>query len=387
MLDHSISATIMKIHEGLRENFPSICRIAVAIYDSSNDSLKTFAHSTDGKSPLCFYEAKLSEIPSLHQIASSGVPRVLNDLTLLRGSPREHSQKVIAAGYQSSYTEPMLLDGQLVGFLFFDATVGDYFEPDLVAELTSYAKMLTAIIAVQFTNIRTLNGAVVVAREFSRYRDEETANHLQRMSRYARLIAIKVAPRFGLDDEDVEFIQRFAQLHDIGKIAISDTILLKPGKLTAEQYAEVQQHVERGLEMAQLMISEFGLDSMRHAEMMLAIIHCHHERYDGTGYPRGLAGENIPVVGRIVAVADVYDALTSERPYKRPWTSQDAFGYLFHQAGTQFDPHCVEAALQSQQEFEQIRRSYSDDPAAEAASRGLRMDRLVASGFPSSAAG
>ncbi|MEH6823403.1 MAG: HD domain-containing phosphohydrolase [Motiliproteus sp.] len=368
MLDHSISATILQIHEGLRDRFEHLCRIAVAIYDQPSDTLKTFAHSTHGEAPLTFYEVKLSDVPSLQQLAESGQPRVLDDLSVLQGSPSEHSHKVMNAGYHSSYTEPLLVDGQLIGFLFFDASLPGYFDKPTVEQLQSYGKILAAIIAIQFANVRTLGGAVAMAREFTRYRDEETANHLRRMSRYARLIAQTIAPRFNLDDEDVEFIYRFAPLHDIGKIASADAILLKPGKLTADEYTAAKLHVVRGAEMAQLTVDEFGLDNVRHIDMLRNIILCHHEHYDGQGYPAGLAGKDIPIEGRVVAVADVFDALTSERPYKRAWSCDDAFAYLFKHAGSHFDPICIEAALACADQFTQIQTNYRDaaflDPEA-----------------------
>ncbi len=362
MLDHSINATILHIHEGLRDRFEHLCRIAVAIYDQPSDTLKTFAHSTNGKAPLTFYEVKLSDVPSLQQLAKSGQPRVLDDLAVLQDSSSEHSHKVLNAGYLSSYTEPLLIDGQLIGFLFFDATLPGYFDKPTVEQLQSYGKILAAIIAIQFANVRTLGGAVAMAREFTRYRDEETANHLRRMSRYSRLIAKTIAPRYNLDDEDVEFIFRFAPLHDIGKIAIADAILLKPGKLTADEYTAAKLHVVRGAEMAQMMVDEFGLDNVRHIDMLRNIILCHHEHYDGQGYPAGLAGKDIPIEGRVVAVADVFDALTSERPYKRAWSCDDAFAYLFKQSGSHFDPICIEAALACAEQFKQIQASYRDTP-------------------------
>ncbi|WP_210396241.1 HD-GYP domain-containing protein [Motiliproteus sediminis] len=362
MIENSIGDTLLRIHNSLRSQFHQLCRVAVAIYDQPSDTLKTFANSTDGESPLMFYEVKLADVPSLQQLARDGKPRVLDDLDILRRANTLHSRKIVEAGYHSSYTEPLIFDDQLVGFLFFDSDKPCYFNQRVIDKLQPYAKVLAAIVAVQFAAIRTLSGAVTVAREFSRHRDEETANHLRRMSTYSRLIAKTVAPGFGLGDEEVEFIFNFSQLHDIGKIAIADAILLKPGKLTPEEYREAQAHVARGVEMAQMMIKEFGLERIRHTDMLLNIIGCHHERYDGSGYPNGLKGEAIPIEGRIVAVADVFDALTSERPYKHAWAVNDAFAYLLRNAGTQFDPVCVEAAFACAEEFKQIQARYRDEP-------------------------
>lgn len=359
-MESSFGEKVQNVHATLRQRFDKLSRVAIAIYDPQTDQLKTFAHSTDGGSPLLQYEVRLSEVPSLRYLAEHQQPRVLDTLDSLLGSPSEHSRKVLAAGYASSYTEPLLLNSRLFGFLFCDAKEPGYFDGAICGELAAYAQILAAIIAVEFFSIQTLNGALTTVREFSRYRDEETANHLHRMSAYSRLIAREVAAHYPLSDEEVEFIHLFSELHDIGKIAVPDAILLKPGKLTAEEYGVMKTHPFKGREMIALMIREFGLDGIHHTDMLKNIIAYHHERFDGQGYPEGLAGEAIPLEACIVAVADVFDALTSERPYKQAWPLETAFEYLKTHAGSQFDPVCVAAALQSREAFCAIHRQYRD---------------------------
>lgn len=362
-MDSSFGERMQNVHATLRQRFDKLSRVAIAIYDQHTDRLKTFAHSTEGSSPLVQYEVKLSEVPSLRYLAEHKQPRVLDTLDSLLGSPSEHSRKLLAAGYESSYTEPLLFNSKLFGFLFCDAREPGYFDPAIRGELAAYAQILAAIIAVEFFSIQTLSGALTTAREFSRYRDEETANHLHRMSAYSRLIARAVATRYPLSDEEVEFIYLFSELHDIGKIAVPDAILLKPGKLTPEEYGVMKIHPLKGREMIALMISEFGLDGIHHTDMLKNIIAYHHERFDGQGYPEGLAGEAIPLEARIVAVADVFDALTSERSYKQAWTFEAAFAYLETHAGSQFDPACVAAALCNKEAFRAIHQQYRE-PAA-----------------------
>ncbi|WP_041208317.1 HD domain-containing phosphohydrolase [Aeromonas jandaei] len=359
-MESSFGERMQSVHATLRERFDKLSRVAIAIYDPHTDQLKTFAHSTEGHSPLVQYEVKLSDVPSLRYLAEHHHARVLGNLDALRDSASEHSRKLLEAGYASSYTEPLLFNSKLFGFLFCDAMEPDYFNEPIRSELSAYAQMLSAIIAVEFFSIQTLGGALTTAREFSRYRDEETANHLHRMSAYSRLIARTLAPVTGLSDEEVEFVYLFSGLHDIGKIAVPDGILLKPGKLTPEEFEIMKCHPGKGQEMINLMISEFGLDGIHHTDMLTNIIASHHERFDGTGYPLGLAGEEIPLAARIVAVADVFDALTSERPYKQPWPFETAFAYLEEHAGSQFDPACVTAALRNKAEFYAIYQQYQD---------------------------
>jgi putative two-component system response regulator len=174
-------------------------------------------------------------------------------------------------------------------------------------------------------------------------RDRDTGEHISRMARYAQLIAHGL----GLDPNYCAQIHLAAPMHDIGKIGIADSILLKAGPLTDEERRSMQEHARCGGEILACSSSEL----IRLAgEIALA----HHERYDGQGYPHGLAGDAIPLSGRITAVADVFDALTSRRPYKRAWSIEQARDYLIAEKGRHFDPACVDALLESWREVAQI---------------------------------
>jgi putative two-component system response regulator len=164
------------------------------------------------------------------------------------------------------------------------------------------------------------------------YRDDATQEHARRIGRTSALLA----PRLDWPARDVELIRRAAPLHDIGKIGIPDGILLKPGRLRPDEFERIKAHATIGAEI----LSDSASAVLRLAER-IAI--SHHERWDGRGYPRGLAGEEIPVAGRIVAVADVFDALTHARPYKEPWPLERAVAEILSQAHRQFDPRVVEA--------------------------------------------
>jgi len=166
------------------------------------------------------------------------------------------------------------------------------------------------------------------------YRDTDTGNHILRMAKYSRLIA----EALDLTQEKAELIEAAAPMHDIGKIGIPDTILLKPGKLTAEEFEIMKSHPLVGFEILQNSPSKY---LSLGAEIALS----HHEKYDGSGYPYGLRGSAIPIEARIVAVADVYDALTSIRPYKKAWSNNEALAHLTANRGSHFDPSCVDAFI------------------------------------------
>lgn len=182
------------------------------------------------------------------------------------------------------------------------------------------------------------------------YRDPETGEHIHRMAHYSRHIAC----RMGLSIEQQDLLLHAAPMHDIGKVGTPDAILLKPGKLTPEEFVIMKQHAVIGYEV---------LSSSNSPLLQVAaeIAHTHHEKFDGSGYPQGLAGDKIPLFGRIVAVADVFDALTSERPYKRAWTIESAQEYLRQGAGTHFDPRCVEAFISDWDAVMEIKNRFADE--------------------------
>jgi putative two-component system response regulator len=184
------------------------------------------------------------------------------------------------------------------------------------------------------------------------FRDDETAAHLQRMSHYSRLLA----RRKGLDDYTAELIRVASPMHDVGKIGIPDSILLKPGKLTLEEYEIMKQHAEIGYRILS------GSDSPL-LELAASIARSHHEKWNGGGYPRGLAGADIPIEGRIVAVADVFDALTSRRPYKPAWSLADAIALLQAGRGEHFDPELIDLFIGGMDDVLAIKARFRDDEA------------------------
>lgn len=179
------------------------------------------------------------------------------------------------------------------------------------------------------------------------YRDPETGAHLLRMSHYSRLIA----ERIGLSVEEQELILEASPMHDIGKVGIPDAILLKPGRLDEAEFEIMKRHPRIGHE-----ILAHSASPLLQAAAVIAL--SHHEKFDGSGYPQGLIGENIPMYGRIVALADVFDALTSERPYKKAWPLERAHAFLVEQAGTHFDPTLVNVFLDAWEDVQAIHQRY-----------------------------
>jgi len=164
-------------------------------------------------------------------------------------------------------------------------------------------------------------------------RDKETEGHTQRVTK----VALRLAGAMGLDNDELIQVHRGALLHDIGKMCVPDHILLKPGALTEAEWAVIKEHPQFAFDLIS------PIDFLRPA---LDIPYGHHERWNGTGYPRGLKGEQIPLAARIFAVVDVYDALTSDRPYRRAWTKEKALEHIQSEAGTYFDPNVVQEFIE-----------------------------------------
>jgi cyclic di-GMP phosphodiesterase len=179
--------------------------------------------------------------------------------------------------------------------------------------------------------------------------DDETARHIDQMSRYCGLLAL----RAGLGPERAELIRKASRLHDIGKICIPRHILLKPERLTSEEFRIVQRHAEIGHSL----LAGSRIEWM---ELGAVIALTHHEHYNGGGYPRGLAGSQIPFVGRIAAIADVFDALTSRRPYKSALSTQSAVDIMLEGRGRQFDPWALDLFLRSLDEIVSIQDESPD---------------------------
>lgn len=186
------------------------------------------------------------------------------------------------------------------------------------------------------------------------YRDPETGAHILRMAHFSKLIAREM----GLSLEEQSLLLEAAPMHDIGKVGIADKILLKPGRLDRDEFEIMKQHAVFGYELLK------G-SSSRVLQAGAEIARGHHEKFDGSGYPSGLKGEEIPIFSRIVAVADVFDALTSERPYKAAWTLEAAVDFLNDGAGTHFDPKCVMAFLNAWEDVMLVRDRYQEEPPPE----------------------
>ena len=349
------------VHASVQQKYDFITRIAVAIYDPVSGQLRTYVDSMDEENPLSNYQAELKNVPSLLEILKKGRPRVVNDLEVFREGGQAHTQRIAKQGYSASYTLPMYHNDIFFGFVFFNSDTPNVFLDSTLAQIDLFGHVISLLVIHDLSIVRTMTAAVKTTSEIVHQRDAETGGHLQRMSRYARLIASVLADKHQLNDEYIENIYMFSPMHDIGKVGIPDKILLKPDTLTKEEFDIMKTHTIRGRELIDNIIENFGLDGINNVDVLRNIAEYHHEAVNGGGYPSGIKGDEIPLEARIVAVADVFDALTSRRPYKQAWSNDQAFATLAKMAGNQLDHDCVEALLTRREDVEEIQSRYRED--------------------------
>jgi len=286
----------------------------------------------------------LSNHPHIAAAFASGRPVHLPDTTTVQLSPEERNI-IEARGLRSILFIPLLLEGKAIGALIIGSTSkAREYNPHEVELCRTLAFQITLAVA----NARLYRTVKLSNEELSRaydatlegwslvleLRDQETQGHTLRVTDLTEELARKI----GVPDEILPHIRRGALLHDIGKMGIPDTILKKPGPLTEDEWTIMRRH------------PEYARQFLAHIDYLvpsLDIPYCHHEKWDGSGYPRGLKGEEIPLAARIFAVVDVFDALTSDRPYRKAWGKQEALDYIGEQTGKHFDPQIPPAFLNS----------------------------------------
>jgi len=357
----TLNDSLSRLHREVREYFPFVVRISVALYDRETGEIKTFLHSPSDASPLTEYRIPLANAGWLDDVRRSRRARVIGKLDASVLGEQRHSASILAAGYKASYTVPIFDDQEFLGFVFFNSDASEVFTARVTRQLDLFVRIISLAIENQLRSVDVLVGGLHLLREISAFRDVETSSHLSRMAYYSERIARRIAPEIGHDDAWVEYVRLFAPLHDIGKIAIPDAILLKGGKLTDAEFQVMKGHAVKGEEILTSLVRDLSLHKMQHIDALRHIARNHHERWDGKGYPDHLAGPDIPVEARIIRTADVFDALTSKRCYKDAWPLEEAIAFLRRGAGAEFDPRCVELFLDQPEGIAAIMNRFTEE--------------------------
>lgn len=288
---------------------------------------------------------------SLEKLIISGTPRIINDLEEYYSvRPITWYNKVILnAGIRASITLPLKVSGEPFGIIFFSSKNKNIYHDGHLNFLETLANSI-AISFHQNTYIdNIIYSSVLALAKLAEARDSDTGEHLDRMKTYSRTIAEILH-----DDENyakevtLEFvnnIERYSPLHDIGKVGVPDSILQKPGKLTEDEYDEIKKHALYGAKVLGYAEQNMKGKGLSLFGLGIEIAEGHHEKWDGSGYPYGKKGQEIPISARIVAIADVFDALTSRRPYKEPFSVEESFAIIEEGKGKHFDPDIVELVI------------------------------------------
>ena len=311
----------------------------------------------------------LSGYPTLEALAQRGdffiEPAVRADeLETVRSVGKVTSFPLVvksSAGAKLEIRDSAVLIGDSIFGIFFDVTGIMAANAELKDALQVQELLNESILAGSRTLQRTQAAAIRTLARLAEHRDSETGYHLQRICEYTRLLAAQVYVRapysFQIPREYEEDISMSVMLHDIGKVSIPDNILLKPGKLDAGEWEMMKKHTIFGWEVLHKADLELGEQSFLTLAATIAL--SHHEKYDGTGYPHGSKGEKIPLSARISAIADVYDALTSTRPYKEAWSHERAVEEIGRLAGSHFDPVLVDIFGDIHDQFARVRQQFS----------------------------
>jgi len=357
---NSLNEKLNVIHNNMNDLIGSIHRVSVSLYDSKTDIVKTFLESTDGIDPLPHYHARLSEVDSLKSIADSR-RSCLNRTDNHFSSKTHHTKRIKKHGFKTSFTFPMYKNDLFFGFIFINSHDKNAFSHVEVPHLEVFSHLVTHMVSAEVHAISSLRGISHVMQGVTRFRDIETGHHLERVSRYAKTIATYIAPAMELNDEFIENLYLFAPLHDIGKIAVPDHILLKPDTLTAEEYEVIKKHTTVGVEIINSVLLDMELTALNHVDMLINIVKYHHERWNGSGYPDGLEKEKIPIEARIISVADVFDALTHTRVYKDAWSTEKAYNFMISQESIMFDPLCIEGFRACKDKIQTIQLDFKEN--------------------------
>ncbi len=293
---------------------------------------------------------------SLERIVRDGTPRVINDLEkYTKHKDASYNKILLEAGIKSSITLPLKVNDKPIGIIFFSNVTPNIYKEEHI----DFLKTLSNSIAISLNkNIfidEMLYSTLLALAKMAEARDEDTADHLDRMTAYAtKITEFLLQDKVYEDEITIPFlkgIERFSPMHDIGKVGVKDGILLKRGKLTAEEFEEMKKHVAYGADVLRTAESNIVKQRQSMFKMGIEIVEGHHEKWDGTGYPYKRSGTDIPLSARIVAVADVFDALTSKRSYKEAFSFEDSINYIIDGSGRHFDPKIIDSLKRNVDEF------------------------------------
>ncbi len=305
---------------------------------------------------------------SLESIVNNGTVRVINNLeNYTKNKNADYNMLLLEAGIKSSITLPLKVNEKPIGIIFFSNVIENIYKDEHIEFLKTLSNSIAISLNKNIFIDEMLYSTLLALTKMAEARDEDTAEHLDRMTAYAvKITEFLRHDKLYCDQITVPFIkgiERFSPMHDIGKVGVKDGVLLKPGRLTADEYEEMKKHVTYGADVLRTAESNIAKQKYSMFKMGIEIVEGHHEKWDGSGYPYKKKGTEIPLSARIVAVADVFDALTSKRPYKSAFGFEESINYIIEGSGRHFDPKIIDSLSRHRNELQELCISFQKKPA------------------------
>ncbi|THF66558.1 HD-GYP domain-containing protein [Pseudothauera nasutitermitis] len=332
----------------IRALVPDVKRVGAFLTDTTQTTLSHWADSEGQTLPCPQSLAALADNPLLSRCADTGEARAafVQVDPALEWAADGRTCPLIAL--------PLGPGNARQGFLVVETAPGVLLPAQQIHQLLAWTPLAVDLLVQGIDTVRALVGTTRFALDFTLMRDRDTGEHQLRLRDYVQLLSRELARVHGLDDSFVAELALFGPLHDIGKVGIPDAILLKPGQFEPREWETMKEHVVLGRGMIERMIDDFQLHDTPGMHTLQAVVAHHHECLDGSGYPEGLQGDEIPLAARIVSTADIFDALTCPRPYKRSWSIDEAFEQLRTLAGHKLDRECVSALQAARPQIEEV---------------------------------
>lgn len=370
--DVSFEGILNYIYSTFSEFIPYV-HIGIALLKDNGKMLEASYGISDPKlsdlpKKLVGIKAEVSST-SLENIITNGTPRVINDLEkYVVNKDVEYNRILLDAGIKSSISLPLKVNDKPIGIIFFSNVKRNIYKDEHIEFLKTLSNSIAISLNKNIFIDEMLYSTLLALTKMAEARDEDTADHLDRMTAYSVKITEFLLKDKQYEEEiNVPFlkgIERFSPMHDIGKVGIKDGVLLKPGKLTTYEYEEMKKHVAYGSDV--LRTAESNIAKQKHSmfKMGIEIVEGHHEKWDGSGYPFKKTGYEIPLSARIVAVADVFDALTSKRPYKEAYGFEESMNYIIEGSGHHFDPAIIESLNNHKDELYELYLNFQNEKPA-----------------------
>jgi len=354
-----------RLYKEFREDIP-FERVSIVL---TNNEGQIYLNELRHKKASNMLQGRLvdAEDTSLSEVFRRQEPRIINDYQdyFAQKPSSELTAMLLEEGIRSSMAYPLVVNGIGIGALIFASSTPNAYNGDLLAKARILANILAVAVEKTILVDDLILASITGLAKLVEAKDSETGLHLQRIQNYSKIIAEQLSTTSKyqrvIDEQFIEDIYKFSPLHDIGKVGIADGILLKPAKLTEEEFAVMKRHTVIGAEVLKKSSNNLLRRGRHFFDMAIQIALGHHEKYDGTGYPYGLAGEAIPLSARIVSLADVFDALTSKRVYKQPIDIDVSFKMVADESGSHFDPDIVQAMLDRRLDIIEICELYKEN--------------------------